>query len=93
MKYLITYDITNTKNRTKLSDILEGYGYRVNYSVFECEFNKTKLNKLLTKIKEDKLYDKDQDTIRFYHLCENCLSKSFEMTNRTGVFEDIEFFI
>ena len=43
MKFVIAYDIQNDKNRKKLSDILEGIGYRVNFSVFECEINETKL--------------------------------------------------
>ena len=93
MNYLITYDIVNNKNRTKLSDILEKYGYRVNYSVFECELNKTKLNNLIDTIKEQKLYNKTQDSIRFYHLCQNCVNKSFELTNKAGIFEEIELFI
>ena len=35
MNYLITYDIEDDKRRKKISDLLEGYGVRVNYSVFE----------------------------------------------------------
>ena len=35
MKYLITYDIEDDKKRKKISDELEAFGYRVNYSVFE----------------------------------------------------------
>ena len=93
MNYLITYDIENNKNRKKLSDLLEGYGYRVNYSVFECELTKSKLNQLLKTIKEDKLYNKNLDSIRFYHLCQNCIPKSFEITNRGDIFEEIDFFI
>ena len=91
MKYLITYDIENNKRRKKLSDELEAYGYRVNYSVFECELNKTKLKKLIVKIEE--LIDKKSDSIRFYHLCENCIPKSFELCNREEIFETKEFFI
>ena len=93
MNYLITYDIVNNKNRTKLSDILEKYGYRVNYCVFECELNKTKLNNLIDTIKEQKLYNKTQDSIRFYHLCQNCVNKSFELTNKAGIFEEVELFL
>ena len=93
MKYLVTYDISNNKKRNTLGDILETYGYRVNYSVFEIELSKTKLNKLLKQIDEKNLYDKDQDSLRFYHLCENCISKSFELLNREDVFEEREFFI
>lgn len=93
MKYLIAYDIANNKKRKKLSDLLETYGVRVNYSVFECELNKTKLNKLLKEIKERKYYDKKTDSIRFYHICQNCIDKSFELANRSDIFEIPELFI
>mgnify|MGYP000629638689 CR=1 FL=1 len=52
MKYLITYDIEDDKKRKKISDELEAFGYRVNYSVFECELNQTKLKKLIEKLEE-----------------------------------------
>jgi len=42
MHYVVAYDITNDKRRKKLSDLLETYGVRVNYSVFEIELNETK---------------------------------------------------
>jgi CRISPR-associated protein Cas2 len=93
MKYLVAYDISNDKNRKKLGDILEEFGFRVNYSVFEIELNKTKLNKLLKKIDEQKLYNKKQDSIRFYHICQNCKTKSFELCNKPDIFEEIELFI
>lgn len=93
MNYLVTYDIENNKKRKKLSDLLEAYGRRVNYSVFECELNSTKLKKLKSKIIEEKLFDKKLDSIRFYHICKNCTPKSFELSNRSEVFESEELFI
>lgn len=91
MKYLITYDIENDKRRKKISDELEAFGYRVNYSVFECELNQTKLRKLREKIEE--LVDIKYDSVRFYHICENCLPKSFELCNKGDIFEKEDFFI
>ena len=91
MKYLITYDIENNKRRKKVSDELEAYGYRVNFSVFECELNKTKMKKLIQKLEE--LIDKKKDGLRFYHVCENCVPKSFELCNREEIFEKREYFI
>ena len=91
MKYLITYDIENDKRRKKISDELEAFGYRVNYSVFECELNQTKLRKLKEKIEE--LVDIKYDSVRFYHICENCLPKSFELCNKGDIFEKEDFFI
>ena len=91
MKYLITYDIENDKKRKKISDELEAFGYRVNYSVFECELNQTKLKKLKDIL--DELVDKKYDSLRFYHICENCVPKSFELCNKGEVFEKEDFFI
>lgn len=93
MNYLITYDIVDNKNRKKLSDLLETYGYRVNYSVFECELNKTKLKKLLNEVEEREYIDKKTDSVRFYHICQNCIPKSFEISNRSEIFEQKELFI
>lgn len=36
--YVVVYDISSDKQRKKVSDLLEGYGLRVQYSVFECVF-------------------------------------------------------
>lgn len=91
MKYVITYDISNDKRRTKLSDLLGAYGVRVNYSVFEVEINQTKLDKLLYEIELKKLINKKYDSLRFYHLCENCVTKSFDVGNRADAFEDISY--
>ena len=32
--YVISYDIPDDKRRKKIADLLEGYGQRVQYSVF-----------------------------------------------------------
>lgn len=79
------------KEEKKISDELEAFGYRVNYSVFECELNQTKLRKLKEKIEE--LVDVKYDSVRFYHICENCLPKSFELCNKGDIFEKEDFFI
>jgi len=90
MKYVVTYDITNDKRRTKLSDLLGTYGDRVNYSVFEIELNATKKEKLLYEIELKNLINKKYDSLRFYHLCENCIAKSFDLGNREEPFEPID---
>jgi CRISPR-associated protein Cas2 len=91
MNYVIGYDITDNKRRKKVSDLLEGYGVRVNYSLFEVKITKTNLKKLLLQIL--KIVDKKEDSIRFYHICKNCEEKSFEVCDNIGLFEEKEFFI
>ena len=39
MVYVVSYDIISDRTRRKLSKILEGYGVRIQYSVFECRLN------------------------------------------------------
>ena len=93
MNILIAYDIKDDKNRKKLADILGGFGLRVNYSVFELQISKKELNKLLTKIKENQLFKKS-DSIRVYHICNECVSKSFELnSNLYDPFEQESFFV
>ncbi len=89
MKYLVAYDITNDKRRKKLSELLEAYGIRVNYSVFEIELNATKKEKLLYEIALKKLIDIKYDSVRFYHICQNCVEKSFDLANREDPFTPI----
>ena len=43
MLYVVAYDIANDKRRKKVSEHLDKYGVRVNYSVYEIKLNKTKL--------------------------------------------------
>ncbi len=51
MRYIITYDISDTKLRNKLSKILEKYGERVQYSVFELELSEREFRNLLSELK------------------------------------------
>lgn len=88
MKYVVTYDISNDNRRTKLSDLLGTYGDRVNYSVFEIELSEAKRETLLAEIELKKLINKKYDSLRFYHLCENCVPKSFDVANREDPFEE-----
>ena len=89
MRYIVAYDIANDKRRKKLSELLETYGVRVNYSVFEIELNSSKKERLLFEIERQDLLDKRCDSLRFYHLCVNCIEKSFEIANKPDPFEEI----
>ena len=59
--YVVAYDIPCDKRRKKISDLLEGYGQRVQYSVFECVLTTSQYNELYkrlqkkVKLSEDKM--------------------------------------
>jgi CRISPR-associated protein Cas2 len=64
MFYLVCYDIVSDRRRNKVSKILEGYGLRVQKSVFECVLDEKQyetLSKYLTR-----LVNKREDQVRFY---------------------------
>ncbi|MCP5015768.1 MAG: CRISPR-associated endonuclease Cas2 [Ketobacter sp.] len=67
MKFVISYDISDDKRRRRVATIMEGYGYRVQYSVFECELNKKKLGTLKRQL-QPFVKAKEMDSIRFYPL-------------------------
>jgi len=77
----------------KLSECLDKYGRRVNYSVYEIEVSKKKFNKLLAEIEEKKLVHKKYDSVRFYHLCKDCVQKSFELAIVPDPFVNEELFV
>lgn len=50
--YLVSYDVSDDKRRTRLFKLLEGEGDHAQYSVFFCEFNAAELATLRTAIAE-----------------------------------------
>ena len=57
--YLISYDICGDKKRRNIAKELENYGKRVQYSVFECDLDKSKFDELYQKLKRCKIHSKE----------------------------------
>ena len=72
-RYVVAYDIANTKRRNKVSKLLKEYGERVNLSVFECELKKGKFPLLRNQISG--IIKKKEDVVIYYPLCLNCLAR------------------
>lgn len=70
---VVAYDIKNDRHRSCASKILEKYGVRVNYSVFECMFTRLQFVKIQEMLQKQ-IKDKD-DSIIFYPICVNCFTK------------------
>ncbi|MBE9063433.1 CRISPR-associated endonuclease Cas2 [cf. Phormidesmis sp. LEGE 11477] len=73
MHVVITYDISEDKRRTKIHKILKSYGQWMQFSVFECALTKTEYVRLRDRL--NKLIRAEEDSIRFYFLCECCQHK------------------
>ena len=71
--YVIAYDIPDDKRRTKIHQVLLGFGKWTQYSLFECFLSRKELILLRSKL-EEHLVAKE-DSVRFYPLCANCVSR------------------
>lgn len=65
MFIVIAYDIRDDRRRLRISRLLEGYGKRVQYSVFECDLEERHLGRLLPAL--TRLIEPD-DGVRLYFL-------------------------
>lgn len=63
---VVAYDIPCDKRRNKVSNLLKGYGQRVQYSVFECVLSQAKYDELRRRLKARVKLSEDQ--VRFYPL-------------------------
>lgn len=64
MLVLVVYDIPDDKRRQKLATFLEGYGRRVQESVFECFLSLDRMRQLYQKVQ--KQVKPQEDNVRFY---------------------------
>ncbi|GCL36414.1 hypothetical protein SR1949_15180 [Sphaerospermopsis reniformis] len=71
--YVIVYDISDDKRRQKISELLEGYGQRVQYSVFECLLNSQKYTELKQRLGKE--INSLEDSIRFYPLSKHTFNQ------------------
>jgi len=74
MWVLVTYDVSTetAEGRSRLRRVAktcEGFGQRVQKSVFECTVNDVTFHRMRTKLLE--IIDETEDSIRFYKLPED----------------------
>src|SRR5438132_8741662 len=73
MCYVVAYDIPDDRRRTKIHQILMGFGQWTQYSLFECFLSRKDLILLQSKLSEHLIAV--QDSVRFYPLCAACVEK------------------
>jgi CRISPR-associated protein Cas2 len=71
--YVVAYDISVDKRRTKVHNTLCGYGSWTQFSLFECWLTRRELVELRAKLA--KHFDAQVDSVRFYPLCGGCQKK------------------
>jgi len=71
--YVVAYDIPDDRRRTKVHQILMGFGKWTQYSLFECFLTRKDLRILQAKL--DAYLIDTRDSVRFYPLCAVCVEK------------------
>ena len=59
-RYLISYDISDARRLRRVAKVLEGYGTRLQYSVFECPLDEVRLAQAKSALAEVINTDHDQ---------------------------------
>lgn len=62
--WVVAYDSPSTKRRSKIAKLLEGYGQRVQWSVFECRLRHDEVQTLLRRLRV--LIDHEEDSLRLW---------------------------
>lgn len=72
--YLVSYDVASDRLRSRIARMLEGYGKRVQYSVFECDLSERRYKELYAKLLQ--LTEGMEDgNICVYYICKSCEGK------------------
>ena len=67
--HLVTYDVRDDARLRRVARLLEGYGERLQYSVFRCRFGEVELQRLrweLTRLVAA------EDDLLFVPICDRC---------------------
>lgn len=75
--YLICYDIADDRRRNRVANLLEGFGRRVQYSVFEAVLDRRLFDKLLSQLQA--LLDPADDSLTIYPVCAACVPRRIAM--------------
>ena len=74
MMYVVSYDISGDKLRTKVAAELENFGKRVQYSVFECRLDRKRFTVLYQRLCT-LMTGCEDGNIKIYRLCQQCENK------------------
>jgi CRISPR-associated protein Cas2 len=71
MLHLVAYDVRNPKRLRRVAKVCEGYGIRVEYSVFECDLAQELFERLWADLSAE--IDWEQDAVLAYRICGSCV--------------------
>ncbi len=76
-RYLISYDIPDDRRRTKTAKFLDGFGDRLQYSVFEALLDRMLFDNLLNGL--NNILNEREDKVMIIGLCRQCSAKRIRL--------------
>jgi len=86
---IVSYDITDPLRLNRVAKEMKDYGNRVLKSVFECVLDEEKYTEMKSKM--EKLIERDEDSVRYYFICDKCL-ELIEYLGKGEKFKEDEVF-
>ena len=71
--FVLAYDTPSAKRRRRIIKVIETYGHRINYSVYELMLTQAQHSRVIESLK--KIVIKGKDQVAIYRLCVDCFSK------------------
>lgn len=75
--HLVAYDVRDAKRLRRVAKTLEGYGERIQYSLFRVHVNRQSIEKLRWELSEILT---DDDDLLIIPLCDRCSGKVDELS-------------
>lgn len=76
-RYVIAYDIVNDRRRVKIAEYLEGWGTRMQKSVFEVVLEKAHIKMVTREL--GTMINAEEDRISIYPVCAACDSRRVDL--------------
>ena len=73
MFIMVAYDIADHKRLRRVAKVMEGYGHRVQRSIFECDLTGDRLDCMIHDVR--KQIKKGKDKVQLYMLCRGCRAR------------------
>lgn len=74
MIVILAYDMASDTRRARLAAALEGWGYRLQESVFQLRLEPAELDEVRRQVTE--IVNQADDVLHLYPLCDSCLARS-----------------
>lgn len=87
---IVAYDVLDRRRLRRIAAMMEQYGVRVQFSVFECRLNKERMTRLLDDIK--RVINRRHDKVTLIALCQSCVQRS-ERFIENGITTDANVYV